>query len=113
MVEDLKIADAKNVGYYSGLIESAFAFTQFLTILQWGRASDRIGRRPILITGLSGVSISILVFGFSRNLPMMIAARCIAGALSLCLPSPDVVSTNNMTRWKCGCDQISFWGTDR
>lgn len=70
------------LGYYAGVVESVFAFVQFLTIFQWGRLSDRIGRKPVLITGLTGTAISISAFGLARSLFGMILARSIAGALN-------------------------------
>lgn len=69
MVYELHIAPSEaEVGYYAGLIESLFAFTQFLTVLWWGRLSDRIGRRPVLLAGLVGVSLSTLAFGLADGL---------------------------------------------
>jgi len=41
MIAHLKIAQPKDVGYSAGLVESMFAASQFLSVLQWGRASDR------------------------------------------------------------------------
>ncbi|KAE8224649.1 hypothetical protein CF319_g2494 [Tilletia indica] len=67
---------------YAGIVESVFAFVQFLTIFQWGRLSDKIGRKPVLITGLTGTAISITAFGFAHSLAGMVIARSIAGALN-------------------------------
>ena len=49
---------------------------------QWGRLSDRVGRRPVLCIGLLGVFVSVAAFGFSQSLWAMIAARCCAGLLN-------------------------------
>ncbi|RMZ88322.1 hypothetical protein DV736_g4452, partial [Chaetothyriales sp. CBS 134916] len=70
-----------SVGFYSGLIESLFSLTQMAFMLLWGRAADnpRIGRKPILVVSLIGVSISMAGFGFSRSLWQMILWRCCAG----------------------------------
>ncbi|KAK0522764.1 hypothetical protein OC834_006150 [Tilletia horrida] len=67
---------------YAGIVESVFAFVQFITIFQWGRLSDRVGRKPILITGLTGTAISISAFGLAHSLSGMVIARSIAGALN-------------------------------
>ncbi|CAO1617812.1 unnamed protein product [Sympodiomycopsis kandeliae] len=67
------------IGYYAGLIESMFALVQFCTVFLWGRLSDSIGRKPILLIGMAGTFFSINAFGLAKNLPSMIAARCIAG----------------------------------
>lgn len=34
---------------------------------QWSRASDHIGRKPILLIGLAGSMISMLLFGLSKT----------------------------------------------
>ncbi|KAF8329788.1 major facilitator superfamily domain-containing protein [Cantharellus anzutake] len=74
--------DPKRVGYYAGLIESSFFFTEFLVIFQWGRLSDKYGRKPIITIGLFGVSLSILSFGFSRTFATVVISRCLAGLLN-------------------------------
>ncbi|KAG0699248.1 MFS transporter [Suillus ampliporus] len=70
------------VRYYAGLIESLFFATQALTILQWSRTSDRIGRKPVLLLGIFGLSVSMLCFGLSKTLFGLILSRCITGALN-------------------------------
>ncbi|KAG0699250.1 major facilitator superfamily domain-containing protein [Suillus ampliporus] len=79
---DITGGDERKVGYYAGLIESLFFATQALTILQWSRTSDRIGRKPVLLLGIFGLSISMLCFGLSKTLFGLILSRCITGALN-------------------------------
>jgi MFS family permease len=74
MVQDTGVDPAK-VGYRAGLIEALFTFSQFMTILQWGRLSDRIGRKPVIIFGMAGASVSVLAFGLSKTFIMMVVAR--------------------------------------
>lgn len=81
MVQETGV-DPSEVGYQAGLIESLFTMTQFCTILQWGRLSDRIGRKPVIMCGLAGVSVSVMAFGFSKTFLMMVITRCLAGALN-------------------------------
>ncbi|KAG8164818.1 hypothetical protein KVR01_005093 [Diaporthe batatas] len=71
--------ETADVGFYSGLIESLFSLTQAVFMLFWGRASDRLGRKPILVFSLVGVTIATALFGFSRTIWEMILFRCAAG----------------------------------
>ena len=47
-----------------GLLMASFSAMQFLFAPMWGALSDRIGRRPILMLGLCGSTISYGLFGF-------------------------------------------------
>ncbi|KAG9087870.1 hypothetical protein FS749_002582, partial [Ceratobasidium sp. UAMH 11750] len=74
--------DTSKIGYYAGLIESIFFLTEGLFVLQYGRISDRIGRRPVLLFGLCGLSISIFSFGLSKTFVGLVLARALSGALN-------------------------------
>ncbi|KAJ3046788.1 hypothetical protein HK097_000515 [Rhizophlyctis rosea] len=71
-----------DVGFYSGLIESLFSLTQMLVMLFWGKAADRIGRKPVLVFSLFGVSIATSLFGLAKTIPQMILFRCVAGVFA-------------------------------
>lgn len=79
--ENGHLADA-DVGFYSGLIESLFSLTQMLVMLFWGRVADRVGRKPVLVSSLVGVSIATACFGLARSIPQMVVFRCAAGVFS-------------------------------
>ncbi|KAJ6577498.1 major facilitator superfamily domain-containing protein [Mycena capillaripes] len=78
---DITGGDEKKVGYYAGL-ESLFFITEALTVLQWSRVSDRIGRKPILLVGLFGSAVSMLCFGLSRTFWALVISRCLTGLLN-------------------------------
>lgn len=69
-------ADAGSVvaGIALGLLMSSFSLMQFLFAPAWGRLSDRIGRRPVLLLGLLGSAGSYAVFGYASSLPPETAA---------------------------------------
>ncbi|KAJ7650802.1 major facilitator superfamily transporter [Roridomyces roridus] len=78
---DITGGDKKKVGYYAGL-ESLFFLTQAMTVLQWSRTSDRIGRKPVLLMGLLGTAASIYCFGLSRTFWTLVVSRCLSGLLN-------------------------------
>ncbi len=55
-------------GWTLGLLMSSFSAMQFLFAPIWGRVSDRVGRRPILILGLAGSTTSYALFGLATSL---------------------------------------------
>ena len=65
-----------------GLLMSTYSVMQFIFAPVWGKLSDRIGRRPILLIGLGGYGISFIIFGLANHLWMLFAARIISGILS-------------------------------
>ena len=61
---------------------AAFSAAQFLMAPFWGRLSDRYGRRPILITSLSGAILGYLVSAHAPSLAVLFAARLFTGAMA-------------------------------
>jgi MFS family permease len=79
--ENGDLADT-DVGFYSGLIESLFSLTQMLVMILWGKAADRLGRKPILVFSLVGVTFATAIFGMAKTIWQMILFRCIAGVFA-------------------------------
>ena len=55
-------------GLTLGLLMASFSAMQFLFAPLWGRVSDRVGRRPILILGLAGSAFFYTLFGYCTSL---------------------------------------------
>jgi MFS family permease len=94
MIEDFGVAkDPSEISVYAGMVTSAFAFAEFMSGVAWGRLSDRIGRKPVLLTGLAGTALSMLIFGFAPSLLVALLARALGGLLNgyvgdSCFPIP-------------------------
>src|SRR3954466_12616323 len=54
-----------------GLLMAVYSLMQFFFAPLWGRLSDRIGRRPVLLVSISGSALSYLIFAFAPNLAML------------------------------------------
>ncbi len=63
-----------------GLIIASFSMAQLMSAPLWGRVSDRYGRRPALLIGLTASAISYVVFGFANTFWLLLASRFIQGA---------------------------------
>ncbi len=71
-------ADARTMGF----ITAIYSFMQFIFAPLWGRLSDRVGRRPVLMIGLVGFILGQTLFGLATSIWMLFLARGLAGVLS-------------------------------
>lgn len=62
-----------------GLLSASFSFMQLVFAPVWGRLSDRIGRKPILIVSLFGTAIGSLLTGLAPALWVLFAGRIVDG----------------------------------
>ncbi len=91
-------------GFDLGVILTGYAGMQFLFARAWGRLSDRIGRRPVLILTVTGTSLSLFGLGFADSLWAVLAARMLAGvfAANIGVASAyisDCTDEEDRTRW--------------
>jgi DHA1 family tetracycline resistance protein-like MFS transporter len=63
----------------TGLLMSVYSFMQFVFAPFWGKLSDRMGRRPILLFCLVGEAFSYLLFAWADTLEWLFVARILAG----------------------------------
>jgi len=62
-----------------GLLLASYAAAQLIGAPLLGRASDRFGRRPILLISIFGTFLGFLLFGFAGSLAMLFASRILQG----------------------------------
>ncbi len=70
-----------------GLLSTSFSLMQFLFSPVWGRLSDRIGRRPIILLGLAGSCASYLVLAVASSLAVVFLARIVGGIAGANIPT--------------------------
>src|SRR5262245_32515788 len=66
-------------GLTVGLLGTVFSLAQFLFAPVWGRWSDHIGRRPIILIGLLGSCVSYAALGLANSLALIFFARILGG----------------------------------
>jgi len=72
-------------GWEIGVLMASYSVMQFLFAPVWGRLSDRIGRRPVLLVSTAGAAVSYLVFALGsgssgrRALAVLLLSRVLAG----------------------------------
>ncbi|XP_078597830.1 uncharacterized protein LOC144873911 [Branchiostoma floridae x Branchiostoma japonicum] len=72
---------SNQIGYYSGFLASAYFIGSFFGSFMWGKLSDILGRRPILMCGIMGSISSSVFFGFSMSFEWAVSARFLWGFL--------------------------------
>jgi MFS transporter, DHA1 family, multidrug resistance protein len=73
---------AERMGASGWLIGAALASTflvQFLVSPHWGRASDRLGRKPVLLICSALSASGLFLYGFAEVIPLLILSRVISG----------------------------------
>lgn len=66
-----------------GMLLTVYAIAQFIFAPIWGVCSDRFGRRPVLLLGLLGYSVTYILFAFATHLWMLYVIRIAGGAMGL------------------------------
>jgi len=62
-----------------GLLVASFSLAQFVFSPVWGRVSDRVGRKPILVLSLAGTAVGSLVTGLAGTLWLLFLGRVVDG----------------------------------
>jgi len=86
-----------------GLLGTSFSLMQFVFSPIWGRWSDKVGRKPIILLGLMGSCLSYLALALATSLPLIFFARIIGGIAGANIPTAqayiaDVTTPENRAR---------------
>lgn len=71
--------NAAALSWHTGLITGTYILAIFLFAPVWGKISDRWGRRPVLLMGLTGFATSVALFAFVESLPLLYLGRFLDG----------------------------------
>jgi len=91
-------------GLLLGLLVASHAAMQFLFSPGWGRLSDRIGRRPVMLITIAGTALSLLFLGLADSLEQIFVARLLSGLFGSNISVAtayltDVTDESERTRW--------------
>jgi len=62
-----------------GWLVGIFSLAQFFFAPVWGKVSDRIGRKPVLLFGLVGTVVGYMLMGLATSVMLLFVARLIDG----------------------------------
>src|ERR1700742_1851385 len=74
---------AKNFGangFVVGLLVASFSVAQLLSAPIWGRFSDRYGRRPALVVGMTASAIAYIIFAYADSMWLLFLSRLVQGS---------------------------------
>ena len=93
------------------LLTSVYALMQLIFAPLWGRWSDRIGRRPLILVGISGYVIAQIMFGMATSLWLLYAARIVGGFLSSATLPASAAYVVDMTTKEKRAQGMAWLGT--
>ena len=70
------------VAVHVGLLTGVLPLMQLVAAPLWGRWSDAVGRKRLVVIGIGGMALGQVLFGLAPTLPTLYAARIIGGVLS-------------------------------
>ena len=75
-------ADATTLSWHTGLLTGTYILAIFLFAPFWGMISDRWGRRPVILLGLTGFATTVALFALVESLPLLYFGRFLDGAFA-------------------------------
>ena len=63
-------------------ILGVYSLCQFIAAPLWGRLSDRIGRRPVLMASMLGAAASYLILAYADGIGWLIVSRVLGGFMA-------------------------------
>jgi MFS family permease len=70
------------VAKWAGITSAVASVSQAIMAVPWGTLSDHIGRKPIIISGLTCTMLLSIMLGMSQTLGMVLASRVLIGLMN-------------------------------
>jgi len=70
-------------GFEVGLLLAMYSGMQMLVSTWWGRLSDRIGRRPVIVASAAGTCVGFVILGLAPTLPVVFVGRALLGSVGV------------------------------
>ncbi|KAG1858621.1 MFS multidrug-resistance DHA1 sub-family [Suillus tomentosus] len=92
LIRDIGVThgDESQVSYYIAILQLSSSVVHTLTVFHWSRLSDHIGRKPVLLTALLAVVISMFSYGLSKTFLGLVVSRVVCAAFD---PGDAVIKT--------------------
>lgn len=86
-----------------GWLVGTFSLAQFVFAPIWGKVSDRVGRKPVLLIGLLGTVAGYVVMGVAGSVAMLMLGRLVSGVAGANISAAqaylaDISSSENRAR---------------
>lgn len=72
--------------FTAGMLIAVYSLMQLVFAPVWGRISDRVGRRPVLLVSLASSAVSYFLLAAAGSLSTLFAARVLAGIAGASIP---------------------------
>lgn len=102
---------SENLNFHMGLLTSTYPLFQMFFAPIWGRWSDRLGRKPLIIMGIWGFIMMQLVISISNALWMLYLARIIGGVFTSSIIPVGYALISDLTSTKNRAFGIALAGT--
>lgn len=70
-------------GFEVGLLLAVYSAMQMLASTWWGRWSDRIGRRPVIVASSAGACVAFVILGAAPSLAVVFVGRALLGSVGM------------------------------
>ncbi|MBS0324929.1 MAG: MFS transporter [Proteobacteria bacterium] len=104
------------VSRHTGALTTTYMLAVIVLAPLWGRASDRFGRRSLVLIGTAGYAVALGAFAWATSMPQAYALRFTAGAFAAAvLPAAsaaagDIEDPQRRASWLAGLGTASLLG---